>query len=95
MASCLIDQLILSPIILQLRVIYLLLHYLCDRHIGDFMESNWLHIYDLDTYSLTIMILKREMKLIVVYVFFAFLYTWLQLVKSNYAVTYMKTLFVG
>ncbi len=39
-----------------------------------------------------IIVLKKEMKLIFVYVYIAFLYTWLQLVNSNYIVTYFNFL---
>jgi len=64
------------------------------RRIRNIMGSNWLYIneLDLDRYSLMIIVLKKEMKLIFVYVYIAFLYTWLQLVNSNYMVTYFNFL---
>jgi hypothetical protein len=64
------------------------------RRMRNIMDSNWLYIYDfnLDRYSLMIIVLKKEMKLIFVYVYIAFLYTRLQLVNSNYMVTYFNFL---
>jgi len=60
--------------------------------IGNLMESNWSNIYDLDRYSLMIIVLKKEMKLIFFYVYIAFLYTWFKLVDSSYIVTYYNFL---
>jgi hypothetical protein len=60
------------------------------RHISNFMESNWLDVYDLDRYSLMIIVLKKEMKSMFVYSYIAFFYTWLQLVNSTYTVTYLN-----
>jgi len=64
------------------------------RRIRNIMGSNWLYIYDLDLdrYSLMIIVLKKEMKLIFVYLYIAFLYTWLDLVNSNYTLTYLNFL---
>ncbi len=70
-----------------------MLHFIMNsRRINNIMGSNWLDIYDLDRYSLMIIVLKKEMKLIFVYVYIAFLYTWLQLANSNYTVTYFNFL---
>jgi hypothetical protein len=62
------------------------------RRIRNIIESNWSDIYNLDTYSLMIIVLKKEMKLIFVYVYMTFLYTWLQFINSNYRVTYFNFL---
>jgi hypothetical protein len=56
------------------------------------MDSNWLDIHDLDRYSLIIIVLKKEMRLIFFYVYIAFLYTWLELVDSSYSITYFNFL---
>jgi hypothetical protein len=60
--------------------------------ISNVLNSNWWNIYDQDRYSLMIIVLQKEMKLMFVYVYIAFLYTWLQLVNSNYTVTYFNFL---
>ncbi len=62
------------------------------RRINNVIEDNWFDIGDLHRYSLMIIVLKKEMIMIFVYVYMAFLYTWLQLVNSNYRVTYFNLL---
>lgn len=58
----------------------------------NFMESNWIEMFDLDRYSLMVSVLKKEMKLIFVYVYICFLYTWFESVHNKYKVTYMNFL---
>ncbi len=88
----LIDTYLLLHILVLFHVIMILIFYRYWRRIKNFLESNWSEIYDIDRYSLMIIVLKKEMKLIFVYVYVAFVYTWLQLLKSNYTVTYLNFL---
>lgn len=62
------------------------------KHVSYFIDGNWLEICHLDRYSLMIIVIKKELKLILVYVYIVFFYTWLQLVPSNYKVTYFNFL---
>jgi hypothetical protein len=90
--TCLTENLLLGHIIVPVHLIMILFFNCYWRRISNVMNSNWLDIYDLDRYSLMIIVLKKEIKLIFVYVYIAFLYTWLQLVNSNYTVTYLNFL---
>jgi hypothetical protein len=89
-----VESYLYMHIIFPFQLIMLLFFYPYWRRIRNIMGSNWLYIYDLnlDRYSLMIIVLKKEMKLIFVYVYIAFLYTWLQLMNSNYKVTYFNFL---
>ena len=58
--------------------------------LNDFLINNWFDVHHLDQYSLMIIVLKKEIKLIFVYICIIFLYAWLQLVNSNYRVTYFN-----
>lgn len=60
--------------------------------IRNFMQSNWSDISDLDRYSLMLIVLKKEMILIFVYTYIAFLYTWLDLANNHYTLTYLNFL---
>lgn len=62
------------------------------RRIRNFMQSNWSNMYDLDRYSLMMIVLKKEMILIFVYSYIAFLYTWFDLGNSHYTLTYLNFL---
>jgi hypothetical protein len=88
----LIDTALLVNIILLLYWIMVLFFYRYLKHVNNFMESNWLDMYEEDTYSLMIIVLKKELKLIFVYVYISFFCTWLQLVNSSYTVTYLNFL---
>jgi hypothetical protein len=92
MITRLIDGALLIHIILQLYMMTIIFFHRYQRPLNDFLRNNWLDIHDLDKYSLMIMILKKEMKLIFVYVYITFLYTWFQLVNSKYSVTYFNFL---
>jgi hypothetical protein len=87
----LIESLLLS-IVCLFQFIMVLFCYCYWRRIRNFMQSNWLDIHNLDTYSLMIIVLKKEMKLIFIYAYIAFLYTWLDLVNSKYTLTYLNFL---
>ena len=86
-----IDAFFLSNIVLVYGIIMLFFfRYL--RRLNNFVRVNWLDLYNLHSYSAVITVLKNEMKLIFIYVYVAFLYTRLQLVNSNYTVTYLNFL---
>jgi hypothetical protein len=91
MITRLIEGLLLYFLIL-IYLIMILFFYRYWSRITDVIDSYWLDISDLDGYSSMIIVLKAEMKLIFVYVYMAFLYTWLGLVNSNYTVTYLNFL---
>lgn len=56
------------------------------------LSSSWLVLDSSNRFSLMISVLKKEMKLIFVYVFITFLYTWFQFVNSNYTISYFNFL---
>lgn len=62
------------------------------NHITDFIGSMWMDTYHLDRYSSLIIVMKRELKLISVYLYVVFCYMWLELINSNYRVTYFNFL---
>jgi hypothetical protein len=86
----LIDFLFLLCLINQLSMILVSLSYHYLRNLCDLMGSSWLEICHLDDYSLMIIVLKKEMKLIFIYVYIAFFYTWLDLFNSNYRITFLN-----
>jgi hypothetical protein len=90
--TCLIEILLLAPCLMLFFWTVTLFYYSYFERIGDFMESNWLYICHLDRCSLLIIVLKKEMKLIFVYVCIAFLYTWFELVNTNRTLTYLNFL---
>jgi hypothetical protein len=90
MVTRLIDTGLLLYILLQLCMIMIMFFYRYFPHVSNILEGDWLNIYQLDSYSLMILVLKKEIKLIFIYVYITFLYTWLQLVDSNYTVSYMN-----
>lgn len=87
-----IETFLVMQIVFPLQVIMILYFNCYWERISNVIQSNWLNVYDLDIYSLMIIVLKKELKLIFVYIYFTFLYTWLQLVNSNYTVTYFNFL---
>jgi hypothetical protein len=87
-----LEYFLYTQIFCSLQLMIMLFFYDYWSRVSNVLNSNWWNIYDLDRYSLMIIVLKKEMKLIFVYVYIAFLYTWLQLVNSNYTVTYFNFL---
>jgi hypothetical protein len=66
-----VENYLILQIICPLQLIMTLYFNRYWRHIRNVIESNWFDIYNLDTYSLMIIVLKKEMKLIFVYVYIA------------------------
>jgi hypothetical protein len=87
-----IVEALLLYFLVSLYFIMILFFYHYWSRITDVIDSYWLDISDLDTCSSTIIVLKAEMKLLFVYVYMAFLYTWIGVVNSNYTVTYLNFL---
>ena len=88
----LIENLLFAFVFLPFYVTVVLyfFDYWIDR--SDSIESYRLDRYHLDRYSLTISILKKEMKLIFIYAQLALLYTWIDLFNNNHRMTYMSFL---
>jgi len=90
--SRLVEYMLVLPFIMILSYIVILFFYDYWEHISDFIEGNWPDIWNLDRYSLIMIVMKKELRLILIYVYIVFLYTWLQLVNSNHRVTYFNFL---
>ncbi len=91
--SCLIESVLYINILAPLCLIIILFFNRHWNRINDIVETNRLNTYESEEmYSYIIDVLKKEIKLIFVYVYVAFLYTWLGLVKRNYRITYVNFL---
>lgn len=91
MTTIVMEFLILHIIILIYSII-ISFFYCYWRNIHHFLESNWLYIYHLDTYSLMRIVLKKEMQLILTYISIAFLYTRFPLSDRKNILTYFNFL---
>ena len=91
MTTWLVEHLLLCFLIPPYFIMVLFFHRYWG-HFTDVIDSYLADIFDLDRYSSMIIVLKSEMKLIFVYVYLAFLCTWLGLVNSNSTVTYLSFL---
>ena len=90
MITCLIEYLLHVHVIFPFHLVMILSCNSYWMRVRNMINNQFLEISDFDRYSLIIYALKKELKLIFVYVYITFLYTWLQLVNSNYTITYFN-----
>ena len=65
----LIENFFLMQVFFPLQMIIMLYFNCYWRRVRNVMQSNWSNLYDLDKYSLMIIVLKKEVKLIFIYVY--------------------------
>lgn len=92
MTSRFIEYALIIPLIFSLNLILILFFFDYWKRMNDLISGNWRDIWELDRISLLIIVIKKELKLILIYVYIVFFYTWLQVVSNNHRITYFNCL---
>lgn len=80
----------LTPVVVCLFNIRLLCFYHHRRDSDHSIVRDWVDIRDRNRYSILIIVMKKEFKLILTYGCIAFVSSWLQVINKDYRITYLN-----